>query len=293
MFMRSLCAFLLLASSAAALDVFEDTIWREGDQPLDPAEVVNVFGNATLTIEGPGGDELEPIVFNRIRLYDSASFELNGGALKGDLHLLGEGNQIDFFAGRFAKSVKGNGSGTINLHRDVLFGGTLEFPGGEQTINVYGLSANANHQGARLVNSPGAFVNGYAMMPRYGGGGDQQEQLSGFPAGNTPTGWGSAPFTISNYPNWLMYAIDGRPDGDTNGDLVVDLQDLNNVRNHFGSFNYRGDTFPMDGVVDLNDLNTVRNQFGMSTVPVPEPSTLAISATLLMGLHQIRRTLRR
>jgi hypothetical protein len=53
--------------------------------------------------------------------------------------------------------------------------------------------------------------------------------------------------------------------GDTNGDGVVDLTDLNNARNHFGETgeNVVGDTNG-DHTVDLADLNAVRNNFGAS-----------------------------
>jgi protocadherin Fat 4 len=59
---------------------------------------------------------------------------------------------------------------------------------------------------------------------------------------------------VSDVPN---------PTGDTNGDEVVDLVDLNNVRNNFGATgeDVLGDTNG-DGVVDLDDLNAVRNNFG-------------------------------
>jgi hypothetical protein len=66
--------------------------------------------------------------------------------------------------------------------------------------------------------------------------------------------------------------------GDTNGDGVVDLVDLNNVRNNFGGSGL-GDTAPFDGVVDLEDLNAVRNNFGAGSAnPVPEPTSLALLA---------------
>jgi hypothetical protein len=55
--------------------------------------------------------------------------------------------------------------------------------------------------------------------------------------------------------------------GDTNNDGIVDLDDLNNVRNNFGGTE-GGDTFPFDGVVDLDDLNAVRNNFGAGQSPV-------------------------
>jgi hypothetical protein len=58
--------------------------------------------------------------------------------------------------------------------------------------------------------------------------------------------------------------------GDTNADGAVDMDDLNNVRNHFGGADL-GDAFPFDGEVDLQDLNAVRNHFGEAAA-VPEPS---------------------
>ncbi len=72
--------------------------------------------------------------------------------------------------------------------------------------------------------------------------------------------------------------------GDTDGDGVVGLSDLNNVRNHFGSAGL-GDT-DGDGLVQLSDLNHVRNNFGavavmpaaagrMFAVPEPEGWLLA------------------
>jgi hypothetical protein len=54
----------------------------------------------------------------------------------------------------------------------------------------------------------------------------------------------------------------GQP-GDTNGDGLVDVHDLNNVRNAFGQLGegLLGD-LNCDGDVDVDDLNLVRNLFG-------------------------------
>ncbi len=66
--------------------------------------------------------------------------------------------------------------------------------------------------------------------------------------------------------------------GDTNTDGVVDLIDLNNVRNNFGGAGL-GDANG-DDLVDLEDLNAVRNNFGAGNAQaVPEPTT----ALLLCG----------
>jgi hypothetical protein len=83
-------------------------------------------------------------------------------------------------------------------------------------------------------------------------------------------------------------------DGDTNGDGIVDLDDLNAVRNNFGNTgtpgSTPGDAFPFDGVVDLDDLNGVRNNFGAGpSNSVPEPSSFALIGLGLSGLFGLRR----
>ncbi len=75
--------------------------------------------------------------------------------------------------------------------------------------------------------------------------------------------------------------------GDTNGDGVVDINDLNDVRNHFGAMGpddgtLPGDTFPFDGKVNLNDLNAVRNNFGARANAVPEPSAFGLASLLAL-----------
>jgi ELWxxDGT repeat protein len=58
-------------------------------------------------------------------------------------------------------------------------------------------------------------------------------------------------------------------DGDTNFDGEVNLEDLNNVRNHFGKSGGALGDANGDGSVDLADLNAVRNHFGSSGVAAP------------------------
>jgi len=86
--------------------------------------------------------------------------------------------------------------------------------------------------------------------------------------------------------------------GDTNNDNLVDITDLNNVRNHFGEGEILGppvfgEAFPFNGVVDLGDLNLVLNHFGASPQPVPEPaSALTMIAGILSACVLRHATLR-
>ncbi len=83
--------------------------------------------------------------------------------------------------------------------------------------------------------------------------------------------------------------------GDTDADGDVDLDDLNAVRNNFGTTgpigSTPGDAFPFDGLVNLDDLNGVRNNFGaVAPSSVPEPATWCLA---LLGLPLVARRLRR
>jgi MYXO-CTERM domain-containing protein len=98
------------------------------------------------------------------------------------------------------------------------------------------------------------------------------------------------------YFAWIDFTNPLSPDattpgvlGDTDDDGDVDLTDLNNVRNNFGSAGtpVLGDT-NTDGLVDLTDLNNVRNNFGASA-PVPEPATWALGLVGLAALGWMRR----
>ncbi len=106
----------------------------------------------------------------------------------------------------------------------------------------------------------------------------------------SPNVFGSGTTTQDFSP---LREIEAGVDGDTDGDGDVDLDDLNNVRNNFGSTGtgVAGDT-DGDNDVDLDDLNAVRNNFGAAgSQPVPEPSTLFL-ATIGVGAFVLRRRCR-
>ncbi|MDZ4779058.1 MAG: PEP-CTERM sorting domain-containing protein [Planctomycetia bacterium] len=80
--------------------------------------------------------------------------------------------------------------------------------------------------------------------------------------------------------------------GDTDGDLDVDITDLNNVRNNFSGEGL-GDT-DGDLDVDITDLNNVRNNFGAGApVGVPEPTSAVLVLCGLGGVLLARRRLLR
>jgi hypothetical protein len=83
--------------------------------------------------------------------------------------------------------------------------------------------------------------------------------------------------------------------GDTNNDGVVDLTDLNNVLNNFGTTatGNPGDD-NSDGTVDLTDLNNVLNNFGTTYAAaalnvVPEPAGLSLLGLTAVGVLRRRR----
>jgi hypothetical protein len=101
--------------------------------------------------------------------------------------------------------------------------------------------------------------------------------LAGLDGGPFATDFAGLPASISNG----SIRIFGGRAGDTNADGLVDIKDLNNVRNQFGAVggNPIGDTLPFNGVVGIEDLNAVRNNFGAvgGAAAVPEPSALLLS----------------
>lgn len=108
------------------------------------------------------------------------------------------------------------------------------------------------------------------------------------------------PFTIdAGYDNFEVRLVVDCVPGDTNADRKVDLDDLVNVRNHFGDGAQLGppvfgEACGYDGVVDLNDLNLVRNNFGVvAPASVPEAPTWRLAtiafAAIALSLRPARQ----
>jgi hypothetical protein len=145
-------------------------------------------------------------------------------------------------------------------------------------------NTNASATNLTETNFTGSFVvdpnEGLYLGKLFKLGGTNDLQFSILEAGKPAAG----SFTEIDPVNPDDYIPDNEGlNGDTNGDGQVNLDDLNAVRNNFGSAgtpgSTPGDAFPFDGQVNLDDLNAVRNNFGASAASaVPEPSSLALLA---------------
>lgn len=283
MFTRCLCLALCLVSApafAANITITEDTAFRHQlDDPSlsDKTAFIDVFGDATLTLD-PGDNDLLLDVRPQIRLHNSAKLVMNGGFVKNHINMLGTANEIDFAGGRFKEGfyVRGDGSGVINVGVDAWLVTSFVFTGGQQLVTAYSDGVTSNGSNINADNNPGMFVSLSLAMP--------------FTPSNTPSC--CDPFQNLDGTDWIANATKPWLEGDTNNDGSVDVADLNLVRNNFGVFNVGGDTLPFNGSVDIEDLNRIRNNFGatgtpqptlLNPHPVPEPSSLAITAMAVLA----------
>jgi hypothetical protein len=281
------CAFCaLLVSPALALDVYKDLTLTLENQP-SANEVVNVFGTATLTIDGA-------LVREEIKLRDSAKLVVNSGTVRGGIHVFGD-NEIVQYGGIVRDNVLfGFGEGLTTVR---LLGG--KFPASMNFSNPLGTQdvfADMDGMEQLPVNINAPDSSDVSMKLVYVGEQPHYSNMSGFLAvGDLRVGHTKLDFPVQDQQNvsridWTLTTSLDVPSGDTNRDGVVDLADLNAVRNMFGVHgpsDMSGDTAPYDAVVDLNDLNRVRNDFGMSSNPIPEPSTLTVALLGMLALAGI------
>jgi len=217
--------------------------------------------------------------------------------------------------------------GTSDVDGETIFFLVGEFPGEEVHRDSYvlALSDPGDIAHARRLIDEGPRIDGAIVLAEISPGADgvnRDHRAAGAP----PWSWhisrflGFADFTIEILDGWPGFVEQDVPGwmantggqigfwsytvveeltpvpGDTNWDRRVNLDDLNNVRNHFGAGDgtdlsgIPGDAVPWDGLVNIDDLNAVRNRFGAgpdARHSVPEPGGLG--ATLLGGLLLLGR----
>lgn len=261
MFLRSCCAFLFLVSSAAALDVYEDLTLTEANYPGGP---IRVYGSASLTIAG------DPDT-SRVELYDTATLDVQSGSINGAIEVYGA-NHVRQTGGSVNRIEVRSYEATDYELLGGIFAGTLQGPtAGEHRVTI---DFDGMTQAPSVIGVPGMIVNGFTANPFIRQASDGQTVIGG------------DAFSKIVIAEWNLNDPTGTP-GDANDDGVVDLADMNEVRNFFGrQYLDRigdGDTLPFDGRVDLDDLNRVRNTFGQAAA-VPEPATLAMALLLACSL---------
>jgi hypothetical protein len=158
--------------------------------------------------------------------------------------------------------VGADGSPTMITLLDVLDNGNRL--GGNEALYLYGLGG----PDGLVINAGSSLVinnlNVYAFLD---GAMTHLNAMFGPMVNEIPLGAGT-----------LMLLPEPPLLGDTNKDGRVDIDDLNNVRNNFGSMAPPyplGDT-NLDGKVDVDDLNNVRNNFGAVAAAVPEPGAVVL-----------------
>jgi hypothetical protein len=112
----------------------------------------------------------------------------------------------------------------------------------------------------------------------------------------TADGFVSVNGVTTNVPASFTVPLDGgcsNPRGDTDRDGDIDLTDLGNVKNGFGSTNplALGDTNG-DSLIDIVDLNNVKNNFGAAirAVAIPEPASLVIVTGMMLSVVAARHS---
>lgn len=295
---RILCCALcaLCVSPAYSLVITEDTTLTAADV-LGRNEAVSVREGVTLTVDGAEipilansgtvivlpGSTIRSTAFR-----NDATWDIRGGdflefenCYNGNITISGGTfhDYIQFWDGTYEYGSMNISGGTFM--GGIGFGDPYE-PAGDFHVTVSGgewlgggVSLGDGESKATL-EAFGRYFEQYTV--------GEFQRVRGILENGAPFGAGSGSdsedvFTIHATSESLI-------PGDGNADGMVDLADLNDVRNNFGRRSgvpLLGD-IDFDFDIDLTDLNLVRNNFGASSNPVPEPSALCLSLIFATSL---------
>lgn len=193
------------------------------------------------------------------------------------------------FSWRAAEGIRPIGGGFSEAYAVSADGSVIvgrEGPRSSETVAFMSISPGSNWNIKEVARCQGANVQGWYLKEATGVSAD----------GLTIVGNGTHPEGIGM--GWVARLDPVLKHGDTNGDGVVDLVDLNNVRNNFGENAPAifGDT-DSNCEVGLEDLNDVRNNFGGTVIgvqAVPEPASLLllVASLLICAQGALSRKLR-
>ena len=202
-----------------------------------------------------------------------------------------------------AQNLDGSTGGFVTV-RDRGVIDSLEIIGGTPQISIFAGSINSwSSDEAALIR---LWVGGY-LLSVVGSWEDDTAMVRGISTGSRVDDM-PVEIPLSNEFQWsvnVLWTSGVLRDGDhfessTNPALnTVDIEELNAVRNRFGSDTASRADVNYDGRVGMDDLNMVRNHFGndgdwqwtpASSAAVPEPSSLLLSliAAFALSTHRGR-----
>ncbi len=299
------CALCALLASPAAAIVYHEDVTLTADDVFPRSEGVGAAPGVTVTIDGAeiwrlggaGNIVVKPgSIIHEAHFTQRGHWDIQGGdwyafpqAKNGYFNISGGTfhDRIQFWEGTYEYGSMNISGGTFM--GNIAFGEQFE-PAGDFHVTVTGgewLGGGVSlGEGKATIEVFGRYFEQYTV--------GEFRRVRGILGNGNPFGAGSASdgedvFTIHADSEHVI-------PGDGNADGIVDLEDLNDVRNAFGktsSIPLLGDV-DFDFDIDLDDLNLVRNNFGAASNPVPEPSSLGLSLFFATALAtKLRRSFRR
>jgi hypothetical protein len=237
-----------------------------------------VFGPGSITLDTNTGFEWLDVTISADRSFDDVSGQFGAG---GDFDGFRHATRGEIAALFENAGVRGAADYNAGVALQNLLGVTT--PGNPTVLTTglyddFGTGLEASFVGNATL-ATGTVMVGNPPVPRPFAGTILEDDAT--PSDQTEG--------LSTHGHWLVRGCAWCIAGDTNADGIVDIDDLNDVRNFFGATGrangtLAGDAFPYDGVVNIEDLNAIRNNFGAARLSAPEPPALLLAlAAIAIG----------